>query len=170
MRLLATVITLGMAGLAGLAGHALWVMSGMGGAQARSVLLTPEGAAPRTATAPSDQPGAQPPAPALVMHWPPLFGEKQPPMAAAPAPQPPTQAPMPPKPPLASLGYALNGVVTIKGAVWAMVSHPAGGRLLHPGDVLEPGITVARIDADGLWVSRDGDAPELLAFPENPVR
>lgn len=168
MRLLATVITLGMAGLAGLAGHALWVMSGMGGAQARSVLLAPAGVPPRSTGAPSDQPGTQLPASPLVTHWPPLFGEKQPPISAEP--QPPTQAPMPPKPPLASLGYALNGVVTIQGAVWAMVSHPTGGRLLHPGDVLEPGITVARIDAEGLWVSRDGDAPELLAFPEPPVR
>ena len=40
MRLLAAIITLALLGTAGLAGHALWVMSGMAGPQARSVLLS----------------------------------------------------------------------------------------------------------------------------------
>ena len=109
-------------------------------------------------------------APIVARHWPPLFGEPQPPAPPQAQPSAPTQTAAPPKPPLESLGYTLNGVVQTDTGVWAMVGHPAGGRLLRKGDNLEPGIIVTRIDARGLWVSRYDDPPELLAFPEKPLQ
>ena len=170
MRLLAAIITLVFLGTAGLAGHALWVMSGMAGPQARSVLLNTPEAPSRSSAAKTGQTDTAPNAPIDVRHWPPLFGEPQPP--APPQAQPPAvaQPASPPKPPLESLGYTLNGVVRTDNGVWAMVGHPAGGRLLRKGDVLEPGIVVARIDAEGVWISRYDDKPELLAFPEKPLQ
>jgi len=69
---------------------------------------------------------------------------------------------------VASLGYTLKGVVRAGSGTWAILSHPTGERLLRDGDALAEGIIVARIDEAGLWVSRDGDEPELLAFPKQP--
>lgn len=170
MRLLAAIITLVFLGSAGLAGHALWVMSGMAGPQARSVLLTTPETPNRNIAVNTGPANTAPSSPIDVRHWPPLFGEPQPP--APPEAQPPVaaQPTSTPKPPLESLGYTLNGVVRTDKSVWAMVGHPAGGRLLRKGDVLEPGVIVSRIDAKGLWVSRYDDPPELLAFPEKPLQ
>lgn len=154
MRLLSATVTVAMLVGAALSGFALWTeLSAQPVANATT---------PKTAEA-----EAQPPRQAASRLWPALFGEPQP-----PAPQPPTPQPVeparnaPPKPPLSSLGYSLSGVVTTDTGTWALLSHPAGGKLVKVGDALERGVEVVRIDADGLWLSRDGDAPELLAFAE----
>jgi len=156
MRLLAAILTLVLLGAAGLAGQALLTELSAPHAQALQAAQTDPRAEP------------QPPAPPVTRFWPALFGEPQPP---AP-PEPPAQdveekqPPRPPKPPLDSLGYQLSGVVRTDAGTWAMVTHPTGGRLLREGDTLEAGIIVVKIDEEGLWVSRDDDAPELLIFPE----
>ncbi|SMP05850.1 type II secretion system protein N [Shimia sagamensis] len=100
--------------------------------------------------------------------WTALFGERQPPTPQAALSQP-KEEPQPPKaakPPLSSLGYTLKGMVRDGASSWAIVGHPTGDRLLRVGDMLEPNVRVAIIDAQGLWVSRDEDDPELMAFPE----
>lgn len=157
MRLIAAILTLMALALAGHAGHGLW-----------QELRRPP-AAPLEIRAPGDGSSAAP-APAQIQSrpWPALFGEKQPPRPPEPPKQTKSepQPPRPPKPPLDSLGYHLKGVVQVGQDTWAMVAHPSGEQLLRAGDSLRAGITVARIDHDGLWISREGDAPELLAFPE----
>lgn len=167
MRLLAAAITLVFLGIAGLSGHALWVMSGLGPAQASSILLaSPKETESRVAPARQGN-DDRPDVPAPVRFWPALFGEPEPPAPANAAPAPPeAKAPSPPKPPLSSLGFSLKGVVRTDAGVWATVDHPSGNRLLRKGDELAPDVVVARIDSDGVWVSRFGDEPELLAFPE----
>lgn len=168
MRLLAALITLGFLGLAGLAGHALWVMSGLAPAQASSILISAQPQATQRPRAATDAATAAQQPPAAPRFWPALFGEPQPPVTQN-APPPPTSAPpSPPKPPLASLGYSLKGVVRTETAVWATVDHPSGGRLLRQGDELEPNVIVTRIDEDGVWVSRYDDTPELLGFTDAP--
>ncbi|WP_323783821.1 type II secretion system protein N [Thalassovita sp.] len=160
MRLIAALCTLLSLAAAGFAGQALWQQV----------------TAPETAiTAKQDQTtqagSATPPAvPRVARHWPAIFGEPQPPKPA-PVAQPvkaEPQPPKPPKPPLDSLGYTLKGVVRAGSGTWAILSHPTGEQLLRDGDALAEGIIVARIDEAGLWVSRDGDEPELLAFPKQP--
>lgn len=103
--------------------------------------------------------------------WPPLFGELQPPTPQAPSPPKPA-APDPVKPasgpPLDSLGYQLKGVMRVGGEAWGIVFHPTGERILRVGDDLQEGLSVARIDAEGLWVRRAGEAPQLLGFVETP--
>jgi len=103
-----------------------------------------------------------------TMRWPALFGELQPPAPPAPAPQaepdPPAAEPQPPAPPLSSLSYRLKGVVRSGETVWAMVSHPTGERILKVGDALEDGLTVVRIDSNGLWVDTGRAEAELLGF------
>ncbi len=106
-----------------------------------------------------------------VILWPALFGEPMPPKPPAPPPQPivavvEPQPPAPPQPPLSSLGYQLKGVVRIGDVFWGLVSHPAGDQILRAGSVLVDGITVARIDDEGLWVETGRAAPELLGFAE----
>lgn len=164
MRLLAAVSTILLLGAAAVAGLNLWA------------LMSPD-PAPDRVQAQLDQPAQEtrPSADKLAKVWPALFGEPQPPEPSPPAQQPnpepkQKQPPTPPKPPLDSLGYVLSGIVKSDDGVWAMVDHPTGGRLLRIGEELQPGITVSRIDAEGLWISRDGDAPELLGFPEQPGR
>ncbi|WP_189371745.1 hypothetical protein [Tateyamaria omphalii] len=102
--------------------------------------------------------------------WTPLFGELQPPtVAVAPTVVEQVAAPEPPKPPLPpldSLGFSLKGVVRSGDAVWGMVSHPSGDRILKVGEELAAGIRIDRIDAAGLWVDRGESNPELLGFPE----
>ena len=155
MRLLAILRTVVMLGATAWAAQALW-----------AELSTP----PSAAALQDRADGAaepQPPAPPSRQLWPALFGEPQPPTPPAPPPKAEEkQPPSAPKPPLASLGYVLNGLVRTDTGTWAMLSHPTGGHLLRTGDEVVPGMTVARIDDSGLWVSRDGDTPELLAFPE----
>lgn len=92
--------------------------------------------------------------------WPALFGEKK---VEPPKPPEPPTPPAPPTPPVASLGYALSGTVARNGALWAILSHPTGGRILKVGDELEPGITVVDIDATGVWfeTSRGREALEF---------
>lgn len=157
MRLIALLCTLVALGAAGLAGQALW-----------QEVIAPDTLpehTPQGAKAPEAAP-ASPPRPAR--RWPSLFGERQPPNPPAPPVEAkaPPQPPSSPKPPLASLGYTLKGVVRAGPGTWAMVGHPTGDRLLRVGDMLEPEVTVVRIDEQGIWVSRDGDAPEVLTFPE----
>ena len=157
MRLLAAVFTVVLLGTAVFAGYGLW----------EEVTSPPRTGQINTRPDKSTE-EQQPPSSRPALSWPALFGEPQPP--TVPAATPPTeekQPPKPPKPPLSSLGYTLNGVVKTEDGVWAMVGHPAGGRLLRIGDELEPDVIVSRIDKDGLWVSRDGDEPELLAFPQD---
>ena len=108
--------------------------------------------------------------PSAPFRWTPLFGELQPPappvqpVVAEPVAAEP-QPPRPPLPPLDSLGFSLKGVVRSGDAVWGMVSHPTGERIIRVGEELAAGIRVDRIDAAGLWVDRGGDDAELLGFP-----
>lgn len=156
MRLIAMILTLVALGVAALAGQALW-----------QELRMPDTAVAGQANPPSTE--AQPPAPPKnARRWPALFGERQPPKPAAPPVQvsQEPQPPAPPRPPIESLGYTLKGVVRAGEATWAMIGHPTGDRLVRAGEELAPGIAVARIDSQGLWLSRDGADPELLSFPE----
>lgn len=156
MRLIAALSTLGCLALASLAGHQLW-----------QVLAAPPPEQQRQEL-PTLAAGSAPPAPQRARrHWPALFGEKQPPRPAAAPVTPEPQPPQVPKPPLDSLGYVLKGRVQAGQATWAIVDHPSGEQLVRRGDSLREDVTVVRIDAEGLWVSRQGDAPELLGFAEN---
>ena len=105
--------------------------------------------------------GPQPP-----MRWPPLFGEPQPPAPPEPEPPAPEPEPQPPAPPIDGLGYSLKGVVRVGDTAWALVSHPTGERLVRPGDALGEGLTVERIDGEGVWVARPGAAPGRLGFAD----
>lgn len=150
MHLISAFCTLIALAAAAQAGHLLWQeIQGPSSLPARALAAAP---------AAVQQPAA---APAPPRSWAPLFGEKQP-------PQPPAAAPAASasEPPLASLGYALQGVVQAGEATWAMISHPAGARLLRAGDELPGGVKVVRIDSRGLWLSRSDGAPELLNFPQ----
>ena len=158
MRLVAALLTLAALTAAALAGQGLW----------QEVKAPPAQAAPVAVIAQGEP---QPPASALPpRRWPALFGEPQPPLPPSAEPQPPVTAePQPPRPgmpPLESLGYELKGLVRAEGAIWALISHPTGQRVLRPGDALDQGYTVARIDSAGIWVT-DGEAePALLGFRE----
>ena len=156
MRLIAAILTCGALALAALAGQELWL------------LLT---AAPQKDTgvqiAAVSQSDAPRPPQKQAHRWPALFGERQPPKpTAAATPQAAPQPPKAAKPPIESLGYVLKGRVQAGPATWAIVSHPSGEQLVRQGDALRAGITIARIDAKGLWISREGDAPELLEFTQ----
>lgn len=126
-------------------------------------------AAPVLARADAPDTASEPMPPAPATRWPTLFGEPQPP--APPAPPPPTpvaepQPPKPPAPPLSSLGFALKGVVRAGDAVWGLVSHPTGERILRVGDEMAHGFIVDKIDEQGLWIDNGSDAHVLLGFPE----
>lgn len=157
MRLIAGLCTLVCLGAAAWAG---W--------QLAEELRAPSG----PLTMPNQGQQAEEAAPAQLEHpprrWTALFGERQPPkpQAAPPVLQEEPQPPKAAKPPLTSLGYTLKGMVRDGANSWAIVGHPTGDRLLRVGDMLEPNVEVAIIDAEGLWVSRDGDSAELMAFPE----
>lgn len=109
----------------------------------------------------------QPPQSLSAQRWPAAFGdivvaEPQPPAPVeAPAPAPPT----PQSPPIDALGYVLSGTVELNGSVWAIVSHATGQSVLKVGDQLSEGLTVVKIDAEGLWVDSTRGR-ELLAFGE----
>ena len=156
MRLIALILTLAGLAAAGFAGQSLWQTLEADEAEAET---------PAQQAAVS---GGGPPTPARAARiWPALFGERQPPAPPAPAQlQAEPQPPKPPKPPLTSLGYTLKGVVKAGNATWAIVSHPTGERLLRRGEKLDDGVQVVRIDERGLWLSRDGDDAELMAFPD----
>ena len=138
MRLIATLLTLGALAWAGFAGHQLWQLLSAPSADLAQVR---QGGSPTSAPQPPQRRSARP--------WPELFGEKQPPL-----------------PPIESLGYVLKGRVQAGQSTWAIVAHPSGEQLLRQGDYLREGIEVMRIDGEGLWVSRQGEAPELLGFAE----
>ncbi|MEL6886677.1 MAG: type II secretion system protein N [Pseudomonadota bacterium] len=155
---LVTLLALAAAGLAGDRFWRLWTVPQAGGQAvlARSVdTPAPDGTAP-----------AQVP----PHRWRPVFGEVQPPAPpeppAPPAPAPEPQPPAPPAPPIESLGFTLKGVVRAGDAVWGLVSHPTGERVVRVGDELADAVTVARIDEQGLWVDNGGDAPVLLGFAD----
>ena len=163
MRAIAAIMTLLALGAAAFAAQKL-----------RDVVMQPEAeagvsvAAIGTQAAPQT-PTSQPPA----RQWAPLFGELAPPTPpeppAPPTPEPepqPPAPPEPPKPPVDSLGYALKGVIRAGDAVWAMVSHPTGERIIRVGDELVEGLVIKRIDEAGLWVDNGGDTLELLGFPK----
>lgn len=113
---------------------------------------------------------APPPAVATPRRtWPALFGELQPPTPQPP--QPPVQEeatsePLPPRPPVNLTSYQLKGVVRVGDAIWAMVSHPTGERLLRSGDVLHGALMVGEIDEDGVWLTEDGKVAAVLSFPD----
>lgn len=154
MRLIAALFTLMALALAALAAQSLWQQLAAPTAQANQPVAA--------------QPDAPSPAPSAALpprHWPALFGEPQPPKPPSPAVQTSAE-PQPPKPPIDSLGYVLKGRVQSGQSTWAIVSHPTGEQLVREGDTLQADVEVIRIDADGLWVSRQGDAPELLGFAE----
>ncbi len=160
MRLLAYIMLLITLGAAGWAGQLLW--QEWQEWQVPVAVVLPEGSAP---VAPDAAP--QPEAPPRF--WPALFGEKQPPPPPEPEPEPPAPEPQPPAPkapPLDSLGYELKGVVRAEGAVWALVAHPTGERILRVGDTLEHGLIVMEITEEGVWIGPEGGEPELLKFPE----
>ena len=151
MRLVATLLTLIALAIAGWAGKSLYAVL-------KSPLPDPQIAVVQAAArqALPMQPNAR--------QWPALFGEPQPPVPE-PEPQPPTpepQPPAPPRPPLSSLGYQLNGVVRANDAVWAIVSHPTGERLMRVGDALEDGLIITKIDEAGMWVSTNGSPADLM--------
>lgn len=102
--------------------------------------------------------------------WPPVFGHPKPPEPpAAPEPTPPApvaEPPKPPAPPVESLGYQLKGLVRTDTAVWALVSHPTGERIMRVGDSLADGIVITRIDEAGVWLDTGGDALAVLGFAE----
>ncbi|CUH63485.1 hypothetical protein TG4357_00701 [Thalassovita gelatinovora] len=160
MRLIAALFTLLCLAAAALAGQALWQQ-----VSAPEAVIAPQ----QNRTAQANQ-ATPPTVPRVARHWPAIFGEPQPPVPAPAAPvvKAEPQPPQPPKPPLDSLGYTLKGVVQAGTGTWAILSHPTGERLLRVGDALTQGIMVARIDDAGLWVSRDGDDPELMGFPKQP--
>lgn len=159
MRLLAALLMLPALAAAAMAGQALWH---------------------EISTPPDDQAGtfhaAIIPPPAIAVDapeprsWPALFGTPRPP--APPAPDPaPVAAVAPqlkaiPMPPLDSLGYQLRGLVRNGEAVWAFVAHPTGEQLVRRGETLAEGIRITRIDEAGLWLSRQSNPEELLAFPD----
>lgn len=156
MRLIATLLTLGALALAALAGHQLWQLLSAPPAGQAQLSLGAEHA---------NEP--QPPQRRSARPWPALFGEKRPPRPPSPPKQQPEpQPPKPPLPPIESLGYVLKGRVQAGQSTWAIVAHPSGEQLLRQGDYLREGIEVMRIDGEGLWVSRQGEAPELLGFAE----
>ena len=150
----------------------------VGGQRLREVMSAPDVAvgAPASAYAPAASDAAPAP-PAPTRQWPALFGElappapPEPPQPPAPEPEPEPQPPAPPKPPqppVESLGYALKGVIRAGDSVWAMVSHPTGERIMRVGDELADGVTIIRIDEEGLWVDNGGDTLEMLQFPKQP--
>lgn len=159
MRLVAALLTLAALGAAGIAGRDLWLE------------VTQPPAPPAPARVVAMAPGEEPKAPRPPRRWPALFGEPEPP-APPPPPEPepeppaPEPEPQPPAPTLSSLGYSLKGLVRTGTATWALLSHPTGERVIRPGDEIEDGLTVTVIDAQGVWVARDGAEPELLAFEE----
>ena len=156
MRLIAPLFTLTALALAALAAQQLWLLlSAPQHQQAQRPPLSLQAAEP------------QPPQPRNSAPWLPLFGEKQPPRPASPPQQQPEpQPPKPALPPIESLGYVLKGRVQAGQATWAIVAHPSGEQLVRQGDQLREGIEVLRIDAQGLWISRQGAAPEVLGFDE----
>ena len=121
-----------------------------------------------TAAVADAAPVAQPPR--ALYRWPPVFGHPQPPAPpVAPAPPPPAPAlepPRPPAPPIESLGYRLKGLVRSDAAVWALVSHPTGERIMRFGDSLAEGIVITRIDEAGVWLDTGGDALAVLGFSD----
>lgn len=159
MRVLAWIVTFALLAFAGQAGFALWTAVNTEPPPLTLAAL-PEG----------EVSAAEPMPPAPPRGWPAVFGEPQPPKPPAPPPPPPPreepQPPKPPKPPLESLGYELKGMVQLDDVTWAMVNHATGEQLVRPGHMLRDGIEVVRIDDAGVWVSRDGDAPEVLEFIE----
>jgi len=155
MRIISAALSLVLLAAAGLAGKALW-----------DVLRNPPDSA-LVIAAPVSRPAvsSDSPTPSGAVarrHWPALFGERRAPEPLPPAPPPP-QPPRPPAPPIASLGFRLQGVVSAGAVTWAIVSHPAGDRILKVGDTLTDGITVVGIDDAGLWLNRD-DERILLGF------
>ncbi|MEP4037190.1 type II secretion system protein N [Pseudophaeobacter sp.] len=156
MRLITTLLTLGALAFAALASQQLW-----------QLLTAPEQEQAQLAPAQALAAQPEPPQRRGARQWAPLFGEKQPPRSPSPpAQQPEPQPPKPPLPPIESLGYVLKGRVQAGQATWAIVAHPSGEQLVRQGDHLREGIKVTRIDAQGLWISRQGEAPELLGFAE----
>jgi len=149
MRLVALLLSLLLLALAGWIGFGLWQRMATPAPAPRSLAALLPDATPDTG-------GTRGP----VRHWPPLFGEPQPP---APPVQVEPQPPAPPMPPIESLGYRLKGVVRNGKADWAIVTHPTGDLLLKVGDTLSDGITVDAIDAEGLWVS-NGKTRTVLGF------
>lgn len=150
LALLASCLAIAGIALAAIELQRVWTQDAAAGPEAR--------AAVRAAPAPPVPAGQGPRA------WPALFGER-----VAPEPQPPTppQPPAPPAPPLASLGYALRGMVAQGdgGITWALVSHPSGERIVRIGDMLAEGFEVVDIDAGGLWVE-SARGREVLEFAE----
>lgn len=157
MRLIAAICTVPALAAAGWSGLLLWqelAPAAAGGGRAMAF----------AAAGPATQPPEPAPPRRESRRWPPLFGEPQPPRPAAAAA--PAAGPQPARPPLASLGYSLRGVVQSGGATWAVLAHPAGAQMVRAGDRLEGGAEVVRISAEGVWLARGGSAPELLGFAE----
>ncbi|MDJ0820547.1 MAG: hypothetical protein QNJ09_01895 [Paracoccaceae bacterium] len=164
MRLLAFVVTLGFLAAAGFAGQALF--------QAVRGPLPAPAEAPQAAALGTPAETVVP-APAQPRDWPALFGERVIPEPQPPAPPPPPepepepQPPTPPAPPITSLGFKLQGVVSDGTSRWAIISHPTGEQLVRVGDALGEVYTVQAIDEQGLWAVSDPEAePQLLGFGE----
>jgi hypothetical protein len=158
MRLVAAIMTLLALAATGFAGQRLWAVT-QNPPQIRQVVSM-------GANFSDDGNGASPIETTRI--WPALFGELQPPKPP-PQPEPPSPPaaaaePKPPAPPIGSLGYRLKGVVRAGDAVWGLVSHPAGDQIVRVGRELAPGVTVQRIDEDGLWVDNGEEEPVLLGF------
>lgn len=157
MRIVAAIFTLLSLAATGWAGQALWQEIAERDAAHSVAASLPKDTAPG--------PVALPPAP---RSWPALFGE---PRQAAPLFRPPepkedtaptTQA----VPPLDTLGFSLSGIVRSGDQLWALVGHHSGQLLLRVGEQLASDIQVVDIDEDGVWLSRSGNAPELLGFAD----
>ena len=156
MRIIASLLTLIFLAAAAWQGQALWQQL----QQPRNTDIQLAAVQPVEGAGRLDQ--AVPP-----RRWPPLFGtvkveEPQPPQPPQPVTEP--QPPKPPMPPIESLGYRLKGMVRNGSADWAIVGHPTGDVLLRVGDRLgETELRVEAIEAEGLWLSRDGERV-LLGF------
>ncbi len=156
MRVIATLLTLSFLAIAIWLGQGLWQQ--LQRPEAGAVQL----AAVRTTALADRIDPALPP-----RRWPALFGtpkvvEPQPPQPPQVVAEP--QPPKPPMPPIESLGYRLKGMVRNGSADWAIVGHPTGDVLLRVGDRLgETELRVEAIEAEGLWLSRDGERV-LLGF------
>ncbi|WP_085892687.1 type II secretion system protein N [Roseovarius litorisediminis] len=88
--------------------------------------------------------------------WPPIFGvftPNQTVTAAAPKP---------------SENYELLGLMAGGDQAWAMVTSSQGNALVSVGDTLPGGEVVRGIDAEGVWIEKDG-AKEVVGFEETPA-
>ena len=95
--------------------------------------------------------------------WPAIFGVE---VVPEPEPTPEPVAAVAPEPepdpePEIRYDYMLAGLVADERGGWAMVSAGGMAELVRPGDTLEGGETITRIDPQGVWIML-GDIPQVI--------